>query len=132
MAAQSGLLQVGMEYISEKNPTMDSTSLSPGKDSVTGLRGALFLMDDGSNNSFDLLNLSEEETERELTTTDNKNAVSVPKVPAMANAAITPSLHHPSNPNHHPHEEQFMVEIICKKFLQLFLVGVSFSLLQII
>lgn len=125
MAAQSGLLQVGMEYVREKEPVvkMNSTSLSPGKDTVTGLRGALFLMEGGSNNSFDLLNFSEEETERDLATANNKNATTIPRGPVIVN---TPSHHHSSNSNHHPHEEQFMVEIICKKFLQLFLVGVSF------
>jgi hypothetical protein len=125
MAAQSGLLQVGMEYVREKEPVvkMNSTSLSPGKDTVTGLRGALFLMEGGSNNSFDLLNFSEEETERDLATANNKNATSVPRGPFIVN---TPSHHHSSNSNHHPHEEQFMVEIICKKFLQLFLVGMNY------
>lgn len=98
----------------------------------TSLRGSLFLMDGGSGNSFDLLNLSMEETERELAATSNAtNALaSSTTQQQQLNSGIPPSLsyqtHSSSHPSshHHGHEEHFMVEIICKKFLQLFLVGV--------
>lgn len=115
MAAQSGLLQLEEQYSSSQATQATESFSSPGKDSVTGLRDALFLMDGTSANSFDLLNLSEEETEQELSKS----------VGTKASGTVKSTAAHSASNVHHPQEEQFMVEIICKKFLQLFLVGVG-------
>lgn len=118
MAAQSGLLQFGNRSPAKPASLHHEMSMdSPGKLAGLSLRGALFLMDGGSNNSFDLLNLTEED-EQELSLTSpsvtGKSPGSAP-VPSTSNGSAAAQ----------PQEEQFMVEIICKKFLQLFLVGVS-------
>jgi hypothetical protein len=135
ISAQSGLLQVGETAPSgiaitvKTEPQGTLSANSPGNKSATALRGSLFLMDGGSNNSFDLLNLSEEETAEELLLT------STVATPSVTTSGAQPS-HGASNPttittqpriqtSNHTQEEHFMVEIICKKFLQLFLVGVS-------
>lgn len=119
MAAQSGLLQYGSRSPSKPTSLPDEMSMdSPGKLAGLSLRGALFLMDGGSNNSFDLLNLTEEETEQELSLTS-------PSVTGKSpGSAPVPSTQSNGSAAAQPQEEQFMVEIICKKFLQLFLVGV--------
>jgi hypothetical protein len=96
------------------------------------LRGNLFLMDGGSCNSFDLLNLSAEEADFELNNVSkasqqegNNNNLQASNhfeetKGKRASSGSSSTSHH-----HHHHEEPFMVEVICKKFLQLFLVGVS-------
>lgn len=118
MAAQSGLLQFGSRSPAKPASLHNEMSMdSPGKLAGLSLRGALFLMDGGSNNSFDLLNLTEED-EQDLSLTSpsvtGKSPGSAPVPSSLSNGSAA-----------QPQEEQFMVEIICKKFLQLFLVGVS-------
>jgi hypothetical protein len=91
------------------------------------LRGNLFLMDGGSCNSFDLLNLSAEEADFELNNIlkGNDNSLQASKFLLLeetkgkrASSGSSSTSHH----HHHHHEEPFMVKVICKKFLQLFLV----------
>lgn len=137
VATQSGLTSIGRSGGFVQNGSGSQDGGDP-----TALRGALFKFDSSSAGSFDLLNLSEEEAEREIQQFQQQQKQQLLSSKGREASLSTQSLnqhgeksvvhhHHHHHHHSHGHHEEFMVETICKKFLQLFLVGVSLSYLSL-